>query len=130
MKIFRILSVLLAVFLLAVVIAADLGLAREWMGQVYALPYGDKAGHFILMGLMSLVLNLGFPSGRVTPLRISRTSLILFTIVALEEASQIFFSNRSVSWEDLSADILGIFLLGEIGMQFGRLHAFRKVSGG
>ncbi len=129
MKTFRILSVIFGLLLLALVIVADLNLAPDLLSVIYVLPFGDKIGHFILMGVMSLLLNVWTQPSRVTPLRISRTSLFFFAIVAIEEASQIFFPTRTVSWIDLSADMAGIFLLGELGCQLGHTIVDKKSPG-
>lgn len=72
---------------------------------LYAFPLGDKIGHFVLMGLLGLSLNLLLPSRRQAVLPGSLAALCLVT---LEEISQLFFLSRSFSFSDLGFSILGI----------------------
>jgi polysaccharide biosynthesis protein VpsQ len=126
MKTFRILSILFALLLFLIVLAADLNLIAGLLGPIYKLPYLDKAAHFLLMGIMALLLNLGFPSRRLPLLWISRTSLILLLIVAAEEGTQYFMADRTFSMLDFAADLAGILLLGELGLFLGAIMFRRK----
>jgi VanZ family protein len=84
---------------------ADLGQMPAPVTALYAFPQGDKVGHFVLMGLLGLSLNLLLPSRRRAVLPGSLAALCLVT---LEELSQIFFHSRSFSFADLGFSILGI----------------------
>ena len=80
------------------------------------IPYGDKLGHFVLMGGFSFLLNLvlsakTFGFGKFNYLL---GSLIVFVVVTLEEISQIFVSGRTFDWGDLIFDYFGIFVFGEL----------------
>ncbi|MGB7925300.1 MAG: VanZ family protein [Pyrinomonadaceae bacterium] len=79
-------------------------------------PYGDKAGHFILMGLFSLLLNLALSCKTIKLWRFNLLmgSLIVALVVTLEEFSQIFIRYRSFDLVDLLFDYAGIFLFGQI----------------
>ncbi len=103
-------AVLFAVFLVAVIVLADtqyLGLLR----QLYAFPYGDKVGHFVLFGFLSLLVNLAaferWPN-RERGWVALRVSLLLAVLIGLEEFSQRFFPSRHASIRDLLASYLGV----------------------
>ncbi len=80
------------------------------------LPYGDKIGHFLLMGFFSFLLNLALNSKTVSAWKFNYLlgSLIVFVVVTIEEFSQIFVRGRTFDWGDLAADFCGIFIFGEI----------------
>jgi hypothetical protein len=112
---YRRLALLFALLLMLIVAAANLGLGPVLFGFIYTIPYADKAGHFLLMGILSLLISIGFGADRIQFLRLLKTSLLLGALVTFEELTQIFFSNRTFSLTDLSADYAGIFLFGELG---------------
>lgn len=97
-------------FLLAVVVIANRGEGNQWWPFLSSIPYGDKAGHVGLFGTLSLLCNLAFPNRRPSrlPSWITKTSLVLLTIVTLEEISQAFLPARSLDLFDWLADLLGI----------------------
>ncbi len=103
-------AIFFGAFIVAIIILADthhLGL----LSGVYEIPFGDKAGHFFLYGLLSLVVNLAVFQARPTDNR-SRlaliTCLILALLVGLEELSQIWIPSRTPSLLDLAASYLGV----------------------
>jgi len=105
------------VFVLAVIIfiASRKG-TRYLLDFVGSIPYGDKLGHFFLMGGFSLLVNLvlnakTFGFGKV---RYLLGSLIVTAVVTAEEISQKFVSGRTFDWGDLVFDYLGIFVFGEL----------------
>lgn len=105
------------IFVLAVIIfiASRKG-TRYLLDFVGNIPYGDKLGHFILMGGFSFLLNLvlnakTFGIGKVNYLL---GSLIVVFVVTLEEISQKFVAGRTFDWGDLVFDYLGIFVFGEL----------------
>ncbi|MEP6902396.1 MAG: VanZ family protein [Actinomycetota bacterium] len=105
------------VFVLAVIIfLADRKGTRYMLNFVGNIPYGDKLGHFCLMGGFSFLLNLVLDARTVSAGKLNYLlgSLIVLVIVTLEEFSQIFISGRTFDWSDLFFDYLGIFLLGEL----------------
>jgi hypothetical protein len=102
------------VVILLIIVAADFGWGTTLFNWVALIPGRDFTGHFTLIGLLSLTINLAF---RRRPIRIFRLpvqlgSLLLMPIVTLEEISQIWIETRGFSLLDLAADFLGIWLLG------------------
>jgi hypothetical protein len=105
------------IFILAgIIVLADLRGTQYLLDFVGKIPYGDKIGHFILMGTLSFLVNAvlkarTFGVGKFSYLL---GSLIVLAIVSLEEFSQIFIAVRSFDLSDLAADYSGIFIFGEI----------------
>jgi len=104
------LTVLFALFILLIIVLADtdrLGILK----LVNTLPLGDKVGHFVLYGILALLINLTL--FRSLPSR-SRTSIavisgvILALLIGIEEFSQQYFSSRTYSLNDLAAGYLGV----------------------
>ena len=104
------LTVLFTLFILLIIVLADtdrLGVLK----LVNRLPLGDKLGHFILYGILTLLINrtlLGsFPSWNPVSLAVI-SSLTLALLIGLEEFSQQYFSSRTFSLNDLGASYLGV----------------------
>lgn len=103
-------AVLFGIFIVAVVVLADtehLGL----VARVYDFPYGDKVGHFVLFGILSLLVNLAaFQQWG----KLNRTwlalgvSAVLAILIGLEELSQRLFPSRRASIWDLLASYAGV----------------------
>ncbi len=113
MHMLRWLTALFVVFLMIVITVASLGYSLDFVNRI---PYGDKLGHLVLMGLLSLLVNLGlnaktFNLGSITLLKGSAVVLIAVTV---EECSQIFFVHRHFDLADLAADYFGILLFGKL----------------
>lgn len=106
------LTILFAAFLLVIIILADTG-SLGFLAFLYNFPYGDKAGHFILYGILSFLLNLTFLGSRPhsTSKRVAvSVTLILALAIGLEEFSQQFFSDRTASLVDLMFSYAGAAL--------------------
>ena len=115
----KILTALFAVFILAVIVLADMG-RLGFLGIVYAFPMGDKAGHFILFGILSFLVNLTALHSR--PFLHSKRVVVILTVVlalliAAEEISQKYFASRTFSASDL--------LFGYAGVALGAWGAWR-----
>ena len=103
-------------FIILIIVLADMGILARYVGFVYAMPYGDKAGHFILYGILAFLIDLTVfrslsPSSslRTSPKLLAvKTGLILALLIGLEEFSQQYFSNRTFSGLDLSFSYLGV----------------------
>ncbi len=97
-------------FLIAIVVLADRGALPGWITLLYNFPYGDKVGHFLLMGLLAFLVNLSLSRRKVRILSrpVLLGSLIVTVLVTLEELSQGLFASRSASLGDLGASYLGI----------------------
>ncbi len=108
-------SALFLIFIIAVIILADGGNLPPSIRLLYRFPHGDKAGHFILFGLLDFFLIRTFLSSFPNRPRVwvaVSTSLILALFIALEEWSQQYFSARTYDLFDLLASYLGLAIGG------------------
>lgn len=105
---------LFVILLVGIIIADDRGRLPFFIAVAYDIPYGDKAGHFIMMGILNLlVTRLMLARNPVGSWRVAvLTGLVVAVLVALEEYSQRFFPNRHASWGDLAASLTGIIVFG------------------
>jgi len=123
----RFLQILYCIFILLVVVLADLGL-MSWFRE-YANQYSgiDKAVHFILVGGLSWVLILVFDAKRLlfwgSSLFVG--TIVTFSLVTLEECSQLLIATRRFELLDLLADYLGI-LVAEMMARRGCVSARRN----
>ncbi len=118
----KILLVVYILILAVIIFLADRKGTRYMLNFVGNIPYGDKLGHFCLMGVFSFLLNLVLDARTVSAWKLNYLlgSLIVLVIVTLEELSQIFVRGRTFDWGDLVFDYLGIFLFGEIARFISR----------
>ena len=97
-------------FLVLLTIAADSGIAREFMRMIHELPMGDKLGHFTLTAILAFLVRAGFGNRLVQFGRFSMHAgiFLVFAIMTLEECSQMFLAARFFSFGDLLANYIGI----------------------
>jgi hypothetical protein len=116
MKNVKWLTILFILLLAAIVFAADSRRMPAFVAGLYDFPNGDKVGHFVLMGLLSLLVNMSVLSGtgKRTMRRVITASLAVAGLVALEEFSQQFFPGRNSSWADLASSLAGIIVFGAL----------------
>ena len=107
-------TIVFIVFLILIVIIANLGLGPSFFPFIYHIPGGDKFGHFFLMGILSFLVNsvLKTRKIRIFSINLLLGTLIVMTIVTIEEFSQIFLDYRAFSFIDLLFDYFGIVLFG------------------
>jgi len=120
-------TLLFLVFLTGIVIAADQGKLPVFIADVYNYPNGDKAGHFFLMGILSLLaIRMMLARNPAGSWRLAAfTGLVVAILAALEEFSQRFFPYRHADWADLASSLAGIAVLGTIGWLLTR-HTHRR----
>lgn len=114
------LAVLFTLFIILVIIMADAGVLAHYVGFVYAFPFGDKAGHFILYGILTLLLNVAlfrsYPDR--SRLRLAfRCGLTLALLIGLEEFSQQYFSSRTFDPVDLTFSYLGVAVFSGVAVK-------------
>jgi polysaccharide biosynthesis protein VpsQ len=105
---------LFLLFVSGIIIANDLGRLRGIIQWVNLLPFGDKFGHFVLIGTLAFLLNYAL-NGRT--IKIGRQKVLLgCSIVAIaitiEEFSQIWIPSRTFDLVDLAANYCGITIAG------------------
>ncbi len=112
----KIIAVIYIFILAGIVVLADVRQTQFLFNFIRKLPFGDKIGHFFLMGIFSLLVNLALSAKtiRFWKLKCLLGSLIVSMIVTLEEFSQIFVRGRTFDAGDLIVDFAGISIFGEI----------------
>jgi len=108
-------------FLAGVVAMANRGMAPWLFAPATWIPFGDKVGHFVLMGIFSFLFNGAFRCRVVGRggVRIMLGSLVVYLLVFAEEVSQIWLASRSFDGVDLLFDIAGIHLFGILAWRCG-----------
>lgn len=112
----KLLAAIYVIVLVAIIFIADAEQYSHLLRPIRGIPYGDKISHFLLMGVLSFLVNLSFSCSRIKALGFYflKGSLIVALIVTLEEFSQLFFKYRTFDLIDLVSDYLGIFLFGRL----------------
>ncbi len=97
---------------ITIVAIADRGEGSRWWGFIDRIPFGDKFGHLGLIGTLTFLCNLANPPRAYTwlPHFITLTTLILLTLLSLEEIAQAFIPTRTCDWFDWFADLAGLAL--------------------
>ena len=112
-------TILFALFIILIIILADtgnLGILR----LISQIRYADKVGHFILYGILTLLIDLTlFQALPTRPRnRVAVTSgLILALLISLEEFSQQYFASRTFSLVDLTASLLGVIFFSWVALR-------------
>ena len=114
-------------FLCWIIYLADSGSDSIFFKITHNIPSGDKLGHFILYGFLTLLLNhaLGYGSLKLLRFHIQKGALLVLLFALLEEFSQFFFPNRTPSLIDILADLIGIIIFTRTALWWNR----RKDSG-
>lgn len=112
----KILAVIYIFILAGIIVLADVRQTQFLFSFIRSLPFGDKIGHFFLMGIFSLLVNLALSAKTVQLWKFKYLlgSLIVSAIVTLEEFSQIFVRGRTFDAGDLIVNFAGIVFFGEI----------------
>ena len=100
-----------------IILAADFGLAGRIFAWIVYVPGQDVTAHFILIGGLAMLVNLALDRRGLTLFgrSIQLGSTVILLLVTLEEFSQMWIRTRGFSLFDLSADWLGVWLLGGWG---------------
>ncbi len=104
-------------FVSLVIYAADRRLARGFFTLVQTTPYGDKAGHFVLIGGLSFLLNRAL-AGRLVWPGLQLGGVLIAVLVVIEEFSQKWIPSRTFDWWDLAADLIGIAVADSLARKF------------
>lgn len=107
---------LFSLFVLIVIVGADLGLLGLVVGLIHRVPAFDKVAHAVLIGTLAWLLNQGL-CWRLVTLRQRRWllgSLIIAVVFTLEECSQAWIPGRSFDLGDLAANWTGVWLVGRL----------------
>ena len=113
------LTTLFALFIVFIILLADMG-KLGILRFVNAIPYADKIGHFILYGILTLLLDLTLTRTLPRPSRkllVLRIALILSLLIGFEEYSQQYFPKRTFDLIDLTFSYLGVIFFSLISLK-------------
>jgi len=95
--------------MLGVILLADLGSLPSPVAMLYRFPNGDRVGHFILFGILTLLVNSAFPRQvRILRANVYYGSVIIAVLAIFEESSQLFLAYRTFDLIDLAFTLMGI----------------------
>ena len=105
-------AVCFLVFTIWIIHEANIGRDNILFKTVRATPYGDKIGHFLLAGFLTLIANFLLKSRVLTlgRLRLPWGSLVILVLVIAEESSQYYLPTRSLDIWDAVANFAGILV--------------------
>ena len=112
-------AILFGLLIIGIIVLADNDMLGM-MGFVNQIPYGDKAGHFILYGILTLLVDLATFRSRPNLSRrliAFRVALVLALLIGLEEFSQQFFPSRSFDLVDLAFSYLGVIFFSWVALR-------------
>lgn len=112
-----------AIFVVLVILFADLGYLQGALAALHEFPFGDKIGHFLLIGILCFLiissLIQAYPSWN--PKWIAFAAIFALAVVfTLEEASQGPIRGRHASLGDLSANYAGILYFGILALRVNK----------
>lgn len=119
------------ILLLAGIVAlANLGVAPWVFTLAEVIPYGDKVGHMVLMGLLAFFLNgaLCCRTASVFRFRLLTGSLVAYLLVFAEEVSQHWIASRTLDVFDMLFDVVGIYIFGRLALWNARLKNESKLA--
>lgn len=105
-------AVAFLVFTIWIIREANIGRDNILFQTVRATPYGDKIGHVLLAGLLTLVANFLFRHRAFQRrfLILPYGSSVVLAIAIIEESSQYYLPTRSFDIMDALANLAGIFV--------------------
>jgi len=110
---------LLFTFIIWMILQADMDKSNMIMDIGNNIPFGDKIGHFLLFGLLALLLNIAlrFRLIRLSSRNFHLGSVLVFAFAVCEEFSQLAIDNRTFDFLDMLFDLLGVGILSSIGFR-------------
>jgi VanZ family protein len=115
----RWITILFALFIILIIVLADRG-QLGLLGMINRIPYGDKAGHFILYGILAFLVDLtlfqAFPNGNRKRIAVI-SALTLAFLIGMEEFSQKYFATRTFSLVDLTASYVGLLFFSWLALR-------------
>ena len=116
-------AILFSLCIIAIIVLADRNGLPLIVNHISDIPFGDKVGHFILYGLLTLFVTLATLAAK--PTRSSSrvalsTGLILAVLIGLEEFSQKHFPARTFDLLDLTASYFGVLAGGWLAWRVQR----------
>jgi hypothetical protein len=115
-------AILFTLFIVLIIVLADAG-RLSILAFINSIPYADKVGHFVLYGILTLLVDLTVLGGRLktTPkLIVIQWGLILALLIGLEEFSQRYFQSRHSDIVDLTASYAGVIFFSWLALRINK----------
>ncbi len=121
-RILYLLTASLVAMVVLIIALANKNLLPSFIGQLWTLPYGDKVGHFMLIGGVGFLVNLCLEckTWSLGRLNVLRGSAIVGVLITGEEFSQIFVPHRTFDLGDLACNYAGILCFGWLAVRVSR----------
>lgn len=119
-------ALLFTFFIILIIVLADTGVLSRYLGFLYKYPNADKIGHFLLYGILTLLLDLAFfrSTPNQSPGRLAViVGLMLALLMSIEEFSQQSFSNRTFDLVDLLFSYLGVVFFSWVAVKIKKGQA-------
>ena len=109
----RRITLMYALLIVAVTVGSGLGFCRPLRALVNQYS-NDKMMHFVLVGMLTLLLNLSMQLRTIGSLGnlFQRGTAIMLLVATCEEFSQAFIPARDFEWVDLASNYVGIVVMG------------------
>ena len=123
-------TTLFALFIILIIVLADRG-QLGILKLVNQIPYGDKAGHFILYGILTFLIDMTLFQAlplRSPNLMVIISGLTLALLIGLEEFSQQYFVSRTSSLIDLIASYLGLIFFSWLALRLKKQDDIHKAT--
>jgi len=122
----QIITVLFVLFILWVIYMANTDQPMFFFTLLKDVPFGDKMGHFLLFGLLTLGANLSTGNRRVNwgKFRLPLGTALVLAFVIVEELSQHFIPSRTLDVVDGLANLLGIGAFTLLSLEWERRRKF------
>ena len=117
-KLTALFAILIIGFVLFIWWRADQGQLPGFISELYNFPYGDKVGHFLLMGGLTFFLCLPFclREKHRSNRRMFYVMFAVALIITVEEIIQHFFATRTRDLVDLGFSYAGIACFGGLAL--------------
>ncbi len=122
-SIYASITILFSCFIIWIIYMANAGQNNAIFEIVKATPYGDKIGHLLLFGLLTLVLNFGLKFRMCIKGKYLLGTIVVLMFVIVEESSQYWIPTRTFDGIDLIADFIGILLFDFISRRLNKLRS-------
>lgn len=115
-------AALFGLFIVCIIVLANMDMLGI-LDFINSIPYGDKIGHFILYGILTLLIDLAFFRSHQNVSRnliVLRVAFVLALLIGLEEYSQKFIPSRTFSLLDLAYGYVGVVLFSLVALRVKR----------
>lgn len=104
-------------FIVTIILLKDTGRGEGFFALFAGIPYYDKVGHFLLMGVLSFLAVVALAPRLPWMPRAASLAVVGFVllVVTIEECSQGLVASRNLSLLDLLFSFGGILLFGAWG---------------